>query len=152
MKLRILDSALEDLEHGRLFYERQGEGLGAGLRWTAFREIDLLVSSLGIISGSAGFQVTTSSIFILALVVGIAVCGLFFVGLFRREPRKALNIVVLTIGIALLTYGHLQWMVRRESPSIKEAMFIRHVIAGWAMTGIGFVGLQLGGDRLKRDE
>ena len=29
MKLRILDSALEDLDRGRQFYERQGEGLGA---------------------------------------------------------------------------------------------------------------------------
>jgi hypothetical protein len=28
MKLRILDSALEDLDRGRKFYERQGEGLG----------------------------------------------------------------------------------------------------------------------------
>ena len=29
MRLRILDSALEDLDRARLFYERQGEGLGA---------------------------------------------------------------------------------------------------------------------------
>lgn len=28
--LRILDSAIEDLDRGRRFYDRQGEGLGAG--------------------------------------------------------------------------------------------------------------------------
>jgi hypothetical protein len=28
MRIRILDSALEDLDRGRKFYDRQGEGLG----------------------------------------------------------------------------------------------------------------------------
>ncbi len=28
MRIRILDSAVEDLDRGRLFYDRQGEGLG----------------------------------------------------------------------------------------------------------------------------
>ena len=41
-------------------------------------------------------------------VVGIAALGLLFTLLFRREPRKALNIAVLTVGFALLTYVDLQ--------------------------------------------
>ena len=28
MKLKILSSAIEDLSEGRLFYDKQGEGLG----------------------------------------------------------------------------------------------------------------------------
>jgi hypothetical protein len=40
MRLRILDSALEDLDRGTLFYERQGEGLGAYFLDSLFGEID----------------------------------------------------------------------------------------------------------------
>jgi plasmid stabilization system protein ParE len=43
MRLRILDSALEDLDRGRVFYERQGEGLGAYFLDSLFAEIDSLV-------------------------------------------------------------------------------------------------------------
>lgn len=32
MRVRILDSALHDLDRGRRFYVRQGEGLGAYCR------------------------------------------------------------------------------------------------------------------------
>jgi hypothetical protein len=91
-------------------------------------------------------QMTFTSITTIGLLVGIAALGLFFAVLFRREPRKALNIAVLTVGLALLTYGHLQWAGRRESEEVKRAMFIRHVVAGWAMVGIGLLGLQSGRD------
>jgi hypothetical protein len=43
MRLRILDSALEVLDRGRVFYERQGAGLGAYLLDSLFAEIDSLV-------------------------------------------------------------------------------------------------------------
>ena len=89
---------------------------------------------------------TITNITTIGLLAGIAALGSFFALLFRREPRKALNIAVLTVGFALLTYGHLQWAGRRESEEVKQAMFIRHVVAGWALVGMGFVGLQCGRD------
>jgi hypothetical protein len=85
------------------------------------------------------------------LIVGIVALGSLFAWLFRREPRKTLNIAVLTVGVALLTYGHVQWAGRRESEEVKEARFIRYVIAGWAMVGMGFLGVQCGGDRKTSD-
>jgi hypothetical protein len=79
-------------------------------------------------------------------IIGILGLGSLFAWIFRREPRRALNIAFLTIGCALLSYGHLQWAGRHESETVKEAMFIRHLIAGWAMVGMGFLGLQCGRD------
>ena len=92
---------------------------------------------------------TNLSIVTISLVVGVVAWGAFYAWLFRREPRKLLNIVVLTIGLSLLTYGHVQWAARHESEEVKEATFIRHVVAGWAMVGMGFVGLQCGRSRAK---
>ncbi len=89
---------------------------------------------------------TITNIITIGLVLGIAAIGGSFALVFRREPRKALNIAVLTIGLSLLTYGHVQWSGRHESEEVKEAMFIRHVVAGWAMVGMGFLGLQRGRD------
>ncbi len=43
MRVRILDSALEDLDRGRGFYDDQGEGLGAYFLDSLFSEIDSLV-------------------------------------------------------------------------------------------------------------
>lgn len=77
----------------------------------------------------------------IALIAGIVASGGFAVWLFRREPDRVLCLVLLTLGACLLAYGHLEWAARHESPEVKEAMFIRHVIAGWALTGMGFVGL-----------
>ena len=85
------------------------------------------------------------------LVIGILALGCFFVSLFRHEPWKALNIVLLTLGLVLLAYGHVQWAGRHESAEIKEAMFFRHIVAGWALTGTGFLGLQCARDN-KRDD
>ncbi len=94
---------------------------------------------------------TNTNIATIGLIVGIAALGSFFAFLFRREPRKALNIAVLTVGFALLTYGHLQWAGRRESEEVKQAMFIRHVVAGWALVGMGFLGFQCGSDRRRKE-
>ncbi len=97
-------------------------------------------------------QMTFTDITTIGLIGGIAALGSFFALLFRREPRKALNIAILTVGLALLTYGHLQWAGRRESEEVKQAMFIRHVVAGWAMVGMGFLGLQCGRDHERSNE
>lgn len=56
MKLRILDSALEDLDRGRRFYERQGEALGAYFLDSLFAEIDSLVLYAGIHRKVFGFH------------------------------------------------------------------------------------------------
>ncbi len=87
----------------------------------------------------------------IALIVAIAGCGSVFAWIFRRQPRKVVNIALLTIGLALLTYSHLEWAIRHESPDVKQAMFIRHVIAGWVMVAMGFVGLQCGPGHTKGD-
>lgn len=48
MKLRILQSAIDDLDRGRLFYDRQGEGLGTYFLDSLFGEIDSLILYAGI--------------------------------------------------------------------------------------------------------
>jgi len=56
VRLRILDSALEDLDRGRLCYERQGEGLGVYFLDSLFAEIDSLVLFAGIHRKVFGFH------------------------------------------------------------------------------------------------
>ena len=56
MKLRILDSASEDLDRGRQFYERQGEGLGAYFLDSLFAEIESLMLYAGIHRKVFGFH------------------------------------------------------------------------------------------------
>ncbi len=48
MRIRILDSARDDLDRGRRFYERQRQGLGAYFLDSLFSEIDSLVLYAGI--------------------------------------------------------------------------------------------------------
>lgn len=48
MKIRILDSAMQDLDRGRKFYERQGEGLGSYFLDSLFSDIDSLVLYRGL--------------------------------------------------------------------------------------------------------
>jgi plasmid stabilization system protein ParE len=48
MKIKLLSSALEDLYEGRLFYERQGEGLGEYFFDSLFSDIDSLTLYGGI--------------------------------------------------------------------------------------------------------
>ena len=43
MTIKILPSAMEDLHHGRLFYENQGEALGEYFFDTLFSDIDSLL-------------------------------------------------------------------------------------------------------------
>lgn len=48
MRIRILDSAFDDLDRVRRFYDRQGEGLGAYFIDSLFSDIDSLVLFAGI--------------------------------------------------------------------------------------------------------
>jgi plasmid stabilization system protein ParE len=48
MRIKVLSSAVEDLSAGRLFYERQGEGLGEYFFDSLFSDIDSLVLYAGI--------------------------------------------------------------------------------------------------------
>ncbi len=56
MKIRILSSAIKDLYNGRLFYERQGEGLGEYFFNSLFSDIDSLVLYAGIHIKVFGFH------------------------------------------------------------------------------------------------
>jgi plasmid stabilization system protein ParE len=56
MKLRILDSALVDLDRGRRFYELQGEGLGAYFLDSLFAEIESLMLYAGVHRKVFGFH------------------------------------------------------------------------------------------------
>ncbi len=48
MRIKILSSAVDDLHAGRLFYEKQGEGLGECFFDSLFSDIDSLPLSAGI--------------------------------------------------------------------------------------------------------
>ncbi|WP_348685886.1 type II toxin-antitoxin system RelE/ParE family toxin [Rheinheimera aquimaris] len=48
MKIRVLTAAINDLEHGRLFYQQQGEHLGDYFLDALFSDIDSLVIYAGI--------------------------------------------------------------------------------------------------------
>jgi hypothetical protein len=48
MKIKLLSSALEDLNEGRLFYEKQGEGVGEYFFDSLFSDIDSLTLYGGI--------------------------------------------------------------------------------------------------------
>lgn len=48
MKIKLLSSALEDLHNGRLFYDKQGDGLGEYFFDSLFSDIDSLILYAGI--------------------------------------------------------------------------------------------------------
>ncbi len=48
MRVRVLESALNDLERGRQFYEKQREGLGAYFLDSLFSDVDSLLLYFGI--------------------------------------------------------------------------------------------------------
>lgn len=56
MTIRLLESALEDLDQGRQFYDRQGEGLGAYFLDSLFAEIDSLILYRGLHRKSFGYH------------------------------------------------------------------------------------------------
>ncbi len=65
---------------------------------------------------------------------------------------KALNIFLMVIGIALLGYGHVHWLVRHEDPQVKTSINILFIVPGWALLTMGFTGLQCQSRRNGKDE
>jgi len=55
MNLRVLTSAIEDLAHGRMFYDLQGDGLGDYFFDSLFSEVDSLLVFAGIHSLHSGY-------------------------------------------------------------------------------------------------
>lgn len=55
MKLRILPSAIEDLDRGRAFYERRSESLGDYFLDSLFADIDSLALYAGVHSKALGY-------------------------------------------------------------------------------------------------
>ena len=56
MKIRIIPAAMEDLERGHAFYERQAEGLGDYFLDSLFSDIDSLILYAGIHRKAFGFH------------------------------------------------------------------------------------------------
>ena len=56
MRIKILSSAVDDLHAGRLFYEKQGEGVGAYFFDSLFSDIDSLALYAGIHSKVHGYH------------------------------------------------------------------------------------------------
>ena len=56
MTLKILESAVEDLERGRRFYSRHGQGVGVYFLDSLFSDIDSLLLYAGIHPKSFGYH------------------------------------------------------------------------------------------------
>jgi len=91
MKLRILTSAIEDLETGKKFYDRQSPGLGDYFQDCLFSDIDSLVLYGGIHRTVFGFHRVLSKRFPYAIyyrVDGGEVAVVYRVLDCRRDPER----------------------------------------------------------------
>jgi plasmid stabilization system protein ParE len=91
MKIRILSSALDDLYEGRLFYEKQGEGLGEYFLDSLFSDIDSLTLYGGIHPTFFGYHRMLSKRFPYAIYYKLedkSVTVVWRVLDLRRNPRK----------------------------------------------------------------
>ena len=91
MRIKLLSSALEDLSEGRLFYEKQGEGLGEYFFDSLFSDIDSLTLYGGIHSKVFGYHRLLSKRFPYAIYYKLEEAQVVVVwrvlGL-RRDPKK----------------------------------------------------------------
>lgn len=55
---------------------------------------------------------------------------------------KSLNKLFIVIGIILVLYGHIHWIVRQESTEVKTANDIMYVLPGWSLLVMGYIGYQ----------
>jgi plasmid stabilization system protein ParE len=91
MKIKLLSSALEDLYKGRLFYERQGEGLGEYFFDSLFSDIDSLTLYGGIHPKVFGYHRMLSKRFPYAIYYRmeeetvVVICRILDL---RRNPSK----------------------------------------------------------------
>lgn len=91
MKIKILSSAIEDLYEGRLFYEKQGEGLGEYFFDSLFSDIDSLVLYAGIHITVFGYYRLLSKKFPYAIYYKLedeSVVVIYRVLDLRRDPKK----------------------------------------------------------------
>jgi plasmid stabilization system protein ParE len=91
MKIRLLSTALEDLYDGRLFYEKQGEGLGEYFYDSLFSDIDSLTLHGGIHPKFFGYHRMLSKRFPYAIYYKIEERSLVVVWRvldLRRNPRN----------------------------------------------------------------
>ena len=91
MKIKILSSALEDLFEGRVFYAKQGEGLGGYFFDSLFSDIDSLVLFGGIHQKIFGYHRMLSKRFPYAIYYQWeeeAVVVVYRILDLRRNPEK----------------------------------------------------------------
>jgi len=91
MKIRLLSSALDDLSEGRLFYEKQGEGLGEYFFDSLFSDIDSLTLYGGIHPKFFGYHRMLSKRFPYAIYYKLeeeSVVVVWRVLDLRRDPKK----------------------------------------------------------------
>jgi len=97
MKIRILSSALDDLYEGRLFYEKQGEGLGEYFFDSLFSDIDSLTLYGGIHPTFFGYHRMLSKRFPYAIYYKLeekSVTVVWRVLDLRRNPMKIIKSLV----------------------------------------------------------
>lgn len=91
MIIKLLSAALEDLSDGRLFYEKQGEGLGEYFFDSLFSDIDSLMLYGGIHPKVFGYHRMLSKRFPYAIYYKLEegqVVVVWRVLDLRRDPRK----------------------------------------------------------------
>ena len=91
MKIKLLSSAMEDLYEGRLFYEKQGEGLGEYFFDSLLSDIDSLTLYGGIHPQVFGYHRMLSKRFPYAIYYRVeeeSVVVVWRVLDLRRNPRK----------------------------------------------------------------
>ena len=90
MKLKILSSAIEDLAEGRLFYDKQGEGLGEYFFDSLFSDIDSLLLYYGVHPNFFGYYRMLSKRFPYAIYYKISenVILVYRVLDLRMNPKK----------------------------------------------------------------
>ena len=91
MKIQVLSSAVKDLEEGRMFYEKQGRGLGDYFFDTLFSDIDSLTLFGGIHRKMYGYHRLLSSRFPYAIYYKIEnekIVTVWRVLDCRKDPKK----------------------------------------------------------------
>jgi plasmid stabilization system protein ParE len=91
MRIKLLSTALEDLSYGRLFYEKQGEGLGEYFFDSLFSDIDSLILYGGIHPKVFGYHRMLSKRFPYAIYYKLEenqVVVVWRILDLRRDPKK----------------------------------------------------------------
>lgn len=91
MRIKLLSTVLEDLSEGRLFYEKQGEGLGEYFFDSLFSDIDSLVLYAGIHPKVYGYHRMLSKRFPYAIYYKLeekSIVMVYRILDLRRDPKK----------------------------------------------------------------